>query len=124
MKRKKDIEMQIMVCERRIDDLDDAMDGKLRIPLHQMERMVSDYVSPMGYHRPSRAEIEDAETRWLAMMADMARTLLALRSLEADLAAMESKASSRPLPMIPFFDDEVAEDERSFVACYVEWRCM
>ena len=124
MKKKKDIEMQIRVCKRRIDDLDDAMDGRLHVPLHQMERMVSDYISPMGYYHPSRTEVEDAETRWLAMMNDMAKTLLTLHSLEADLAAMESRVNSCPLPRIPFFDNEVAEDERSFVSCYIEWRCM
>lgn len=124
MKRKKDIQIKIDVCEHRVDDLDDAIEGKLRVTNRQMSEMISRYISPSMRWQPTDSEITDPEVRWLAMMQYMAETLRELRSLKEDLAAMESKASGQPLPMIPVFDNEAAEDERRFVSCYVEWRCM
>ena len=58
------------------------------------------------------------------MMQYMAETLSELNSIKEELAAMESKVESRPLPMIPFFDQEIVDDERRFASSYVEWRCI
>lgn len=118
--KKKDIQIKISVCERRVSDLDDAIEGKLRVTRHQMTEMIYRYTRC----RPTESEMIDPETRWLAMMQYMAETIRELSSLQEELAAMESKSSSLPLPMIPVFDQEVAEDEIRFVTNYVEWRCM
>ena len=120
MRKKKDLQVKIVACERRVDDLDDAIEGRLRVTRHQMTEMIYKYTKC----RPTDSEIADPETRWMAMMQYMAETLNELRSLREELAAMESKSNSQPLPMIPFFDNEVAEDELRFVTGYVEWRCM
>jgi len=119
MRKKKDLQVKIIACERRVDDLDDAMEGRLRVTRRQMTEMIYQYTKC----RPTNSEIIDPEIRWLAMMQYMADTISELNSLKEELAAMESKSNSQPLPMIPFFDNEAAEDERRFVSCYVEWRC-
>ena len=117
--KKKDIQIKINVCERRVSDLDDAMEGKLRVTRHQMMEMIYRYTRC----QPTESEMIDPETRWMAMMQYMAETISEINSLKEELAAMESKSSSLPLPMIPVFDQEAAEDEPRFVTNYVEWRC-
>lgn len=123
-KKKKDIQVKIVACERRVDDLDDAIEGKLRVTNRQMSEMISRYISPSLRWQPTDSEMADPEIRWLAMMQYMADTISELNSLKEELAAMESKSSSLPLPMIPVFDQEAAEDELQFVASYIEWRCV
>ena len=120
MGKKKDLQVRIVTCERRVSDLDDAMEGKLRVTRHQMTEMVYRYTRC----RPTESEMIDPETRWLAMMQYMADTISELNSLKEELAAMESKSNSQPLTMIPVFDQEAAEDEIRFVTNYVEWRCI
>ena len=120
MKRKKDLQIKIGVCERRINDLDDVMEGRLHASRLEVAKMIFRHT---GYW-PTNSEITDPETRWLAMMQYMAETLSELNSLKEELAGMESKSDSLPLPMIPFFDNEVADDELRFVSSYVEWRCV
>lgn len=123
-KRKKDIQIMISDHERLISDLNDAIEGKIRVTRYQMGRMICHYIPlPIGSW-PTDSEINDPETRWLAMMGCMAETLSELNSLKEELAGMESKSDSLPLPMIPFFDNEVADDELRFVSSYVEWRCV
>ena len=123
-RKKKDLQFKISVCKDRIKDLNDAIEGKLYVSRYEMGEMISRYISPSERYWPTESEMIDPETRWLAMMQYMAETLSELRFLKEELAAMESKSNCLPLPMIPFFDQEAAEDELRFVSSYVEWRCM
>lgn len=108
----------------RIERLNDAIEGKARVTYVVMEAMVAEYVSPSRRFRPTRDEVMDPKVRWLAMMADMARTIRELAAIEEAEAKRRTRREGNPLPVIPVTKRELREDERSFVACYVEWHCI
>ena len=104
-----------------IERINSIIEGREKISRIARIHLICEY----GYGSDIDAA-DDSEVIWLCLMQMMADEL---RGLELAQKASDHRRKAKdrrermPLPLIPVDDGEFAEDARSFVMSYIEWRC-